>query len=149
MKIALVCSNGGHLFELYSLKEFWSRDERFWVTFKGQDTSVILSAEKVYFAFSPTNRNIINLIRNFFLGLKILSKEKPGVVISTGAGVGVAFIYAAKCLRIKTIYIELVTRIETLSLTGRLIYGIVDELIVQWPGLTKKYKKAKFLGQTL
>lgn len=149
MQISLVCSSGGHFFQLYSLKKYWEEFEHFWVTFPGRDTTSILRNEKVYWAYYPTNRNIKNLIKNIILAIKILKKKKPDVVISTGAGVSVPFIYIAKLLRIKTVYIESLTRIDGLSLSAKLVYPVVDHLIVQWPELEKRYVKAKFVGQVI
>lgn len=148
-KICLVCSSGGHFFELYSLKSLWSDCNHFWVTFPGKDTQHLLRTEKVYWAYHPTNRSIKNLIRNLFLAWKILLKEKPEIIISTGAGVGVPFLYLGRILGKKTIYIESMARIENLSLTGKLLYPIVQNFFVQWPELTVKYPRAKFKGQVL
>jgi len=149
MKVGLVCSSGGHFYELHCLRQAWSAHERFWVTFIGQDTRHMLTDEKVYTAYSPTNRNPKNLIRNLFLAWRVLSKERPRVLVSTGAGVCVPFFLIAALWGIKTVYIESLARIESLSLTGRLVYRLADEFIVQWPELAEKYKKAKYEGQLL
>lgn len=146
MKICLVCSSGGHFFELYCLKEFWSQHQHFWVTFLKQDTRHLLQGEKVYWAYQPTNRNIKNFFRNLYLAWRIFRIEKPDVVISTGAGVGVPFIYLARLFKKKTIYIELMTRIKEISLSGKLVYPIIHHFFVQWPELANRYKKAKFKG---
>jgi len=149
MKICLVCSSGGHFLQLYSLKESWSGFDHFWVTFKGRDTECMLKDERVFYSHSPTNRNIKNLVKNLFLAAKILKRERPDAVVSTGAGVAVPFIYIAKALGIKTIYIESITRSKDLSLSAKLVYFVTDELLVQWPELGKKYGRAKFKGQVL
>jgi len=149
MKIGLVCSSGGHFFQLYLLKRFWEGSERFWVTFEKKDTSNLLKDECVFYAYHPTNRNLKNFVRNLFLAFRILLKERPDVVISTGAGIAVPFIYAAKLLNKKAIYIESITRSKDLSLSGKLVYSCADALLVQWPELEKKYKKAKFAGQVI
>ena len=149
MKVCLVCSSGGHFYELYSLREAWGGDEVFWVTFMGQDTRYVLKEQRVFFAFSPTNRSLKNLIRNFFLAWRVLKREKPRIVVSTGAGVCVPFFLLARLKGIKTIYIESLARINELSLTGRLVYRFADEFIVQWPDLAEKYPKAIFEGQLL
>ncbi|MFH0974676.1 MAG: PssD/Cps14F family polysaccharide biosynthesis glycosyltransferase [Spirochaetota bacterium] len=150
-KIALVASSGGHLFELFSLKEFWKDKDYFWVSFKTKDAEYLLDMDgiNVYWAFYPTNRNIKNLIKNFLLAFKILKKEKPYALMSTGAGVAVPFIICAKLMKIKTVYLESITRMKELSLTGRLVYPFVDKLLVQWPELADKYKKAEFEGRIL
>ncbi len=149
MKICLVCSSGGHFYELYCLREAWEQLDHFWVTFKSQDTCDVLSTEKNYFAYSPTNRSLKNLIRNLFLAWQILSKERPQVVLSTGAGVCVPFFMIARLRGIKTVYVESLARINELSLTGRLVYRFTDEFMVQWPELAERYRNAKYRGQLL
>jgi len=147
MKVLLVCSSGGHFLKMHSLRDAWKESEAVWVTFPAADTRYLLRHEKVYWAYYPTNRSIINLFRNFALALKLVIKEKPAVVISTGAGVGVPFLFIGKLYGIKTIFIESLTRITSLSLSGKLVYPIVSHFIVQWPSLAEKYKKAVFRGQ--
>lgn len=149
IKICLVCSSGGHFFQLHSLKEVWGGVERFWVTFHKEDTSALLRDEKSYWAYAPTNRNITNLIRNFFLAIKVLRKERPTVLLSTGAGIGVPFLIVAKIMGITTIYIESLTRLDDLSLSAKLAYIAIDHLFVQWPELSGRWKKARYVGQVL
>ena len=149
MKICLVCSSGGHFFELYCLRSLWGNSDHFWVTFPGSDTHQLLKGKKVYWAYFPTNRSVKNLIRNLLMAWRILLKEKPSVMISTGAGVSVPFFYLGRILGMKTIYIESMTRINDLSLTGKLVYPVVENFFVQWPELALKYSRAKFSGQVI
>lgn len=147
IKILLICSGGGHLFELYLLKKLWINYDRIWVTHPGQDTKYLLRGEKLYPGYFPTRRNIKNFIKNLFLASQVLRKEKPEVVLSTGAGICVPFIYLGKIFGCRTVYIELLTRVNSISLSGKLIYFFVDHFIVQWPELGAKYKKALFKGK--
>ena len=128
------------------LKPFWKNKDRFWVTFDKEDAKSILSGEKVYPCFFPTNRNLKNLIRNTFLAVRILRKEKPDLLISSGAAVAVPFFYIAKLMGKKLIYIEVYDRIDKPTLTGRLVYPIVDSFIVQWEEQKQVYKKAVNFG---
>ncbi len=149
MKIALVCSSGGHLFQLFNLKDFWEDKDRFWVTFPTQDTISLLKEERVLRAYYPTNRNIKNLVRNLFFAWRVLRKEKPTAIISTGAGVAVPFIYIGKLLGMRIVYIETIIRPKRITLTGHLIYFIVDKFLVQWPELAQKYKRAEYHGKAI
>ena len=146
IKICLVGSSGGHLTHLYMLKDFWKDKERFWVTFDKEDANSILKGEKVYHCYFPTNRNIKNLIKNSFLAIKLLHKEKPDLIISSGAAVAVPFFYFGKLMGAKTIYIEVFDRIDKSTLTGKLVYPVTDKFIVQWEEMKKVYKKAINLG---
>jgi UDP-N-acetylglucosamine:LPS N-acetylglucosamine transferase len=147
IKLALVCSSGGHLLQLYSLQDFWQNYERVWISFKKEDAVSVLKNEKKYWAYHPTNRNIINFFKNLFLALQIIINEKPSHLVSSGAGVAVPFFYLAKMLGIKTIFIESITFVEKPSLTFRLVYPIANIRLVQWPELAKKYPKAIYKGQ--
>ena len=146
IKICLVGSSGGHLTHLYMLKPYWKNNDRFWVTFDKEDANSILEGEKVYHCYFPTNRNIWNLIRNTFLAIKVLHKEKPDLIISSGAAVAVPFFYLGKLRGAKTVYIEVFDRIDKSTLTGKLVYPVTDKFIVQWDEMKKVYKKSINLG---
>jgi len=146
-KVCLVCSSGGHLFSMYLLQDIWNNYERIWVTHNSHDTEYFLSNETVYKAYYPTDRNIINSIKNFFLALRVLRKEKPAIILSTGAGVSVPFIYAGWLLGIKTVFVEAMTRVQDLSLSAKLVYPVVKNLYVQYPELATRYTKAQYKGQ--
>lgn len=146
MKICLVGSSGGHLTHLYMLKPFWNDKERFWVTFDKEDARSLLKDEKMYPCYYPTNRNIKNLIKNTMLAIKVLRKEKPDLIVSSGAAVAVPFFYLGKIFGAKTIYIEVFDRIDKPTLTGKLVYPVADNIIVQWEEMKKVYPKAVNFG---
>ena len=146
MKVCLVGSSGGHLTHLYLLKPFWKDKERFWVTFDKADARSVLSEEVVYPCYYPTNRNIKNLIKNTFLAYKILKKERPDLIISSGAAIAVPFFYIGKLFGSKTVYIEVFDRIDASTLTGKLVFPVTDRFIVQWEEMKKVYPKAINLG---
>lgn len=146
IKICLVGSSGGHLTHLYMLKKIWSRQQRFWVTFDKPDANSILKDERKYNCYFPTNRNIVNLVRNTFLAIKVLWKERPDLIISSGAAVAVPFFYLGKLMGAKLIYIEVFDRIDKPTMTGKMVYPIVDKFIVEWDEQLKVYPKAINLG---
>ena len=71
---------------------------------------------------------------------------KPDLIISSGAAVSVPFFYLGKLFGSKLIYIEVFDRIDKPTLSGRLVYPIVDKFIVQWEEQKEVYKKAINLG---
>lgn len=146
MKICFACSSGGHLAQLYMLKPFWQDKDRVWVTFDKEDARSLLEGETLIPCYYPTNRSLKALIRNTRLAWKVLRKEKPDLIISSGAAVAVPFFYLAKLRKIKTVYIEIIDRIDKPTLTGRLVYPVTDRMIVQWEEMKKVYPKAICLG---
>ncbi len=153
-KLMLVCSSGGHYKAMRQLQGFWGQFEKVsWVTFKTGTTASELQAEKgrVYWAYSPTNRNIPNLIRNLLLAFKvILSRERPDLVLSTGAGVAVPFLLIAKLFcGSQVIFVESKTRLRQLSLSARILQGLsgIDQLIVQGKQIASLYPTAQYIGE--
>lgn len=146
IKVCLVGSSGGHLTHLYMLKPFWENMNRFWVTFDKEDAKSLLEDEKVYPCYYPTNRSIKALVKNIKVAYKVLKKEKPDLIISSGAAVAVPFFYIGKIMGAKLIYIEVFDRLDKATMTGRMVYPITDKFIVQWEEQRKVYKKAINLG---
>ena len=145
-KVCLVCSSGGHLAHLYLLRPFWEGKERFWVTFDKPDARSVLSGEKVYPCYYPTNRNLFNLIRNTILAVKVLLRERPDLIVSSGAAVAVPFFWIGKILGCSTVFIEVFDRRNSSTLTGRLVYPVADRFIVQWEEMKDIYPKALNFG---
>ncbi|KRL76820.1 UDP-N-acetylglucosamine--LPS N-acetylglucosamine transferase [Ligilactobacillus equi] len=146
MKVCLVGSSGGHLTHLYMLKPFWQKHERLWVTFDKADARSLLQDEKVTPCYYPTNRSLKALIKNSFLAWRVLRREKPDLIISTGAAVAVPFFVLGKLLGAKSIYVEVFDRIDQPTLTGRLVYPLADQIVVQWEEMKQVYPKATNLG---
>lgn len=151
VKICIVSSAGGHLQEVNKLLPIISRYDFFYVTFAEKDIIKSLPS-RVYRVMNPDIRNpklgLKAFIINFFQILKILLKEKPDVVITSGAGVALSVCYVSKLLLgSKIIFIETSSRFDKPSLIGKLLYPIADLFFVQWKGVLKHYgKKAKYEG---
>ncbi|MCD8168776.1 MAG: UDP-N-acetylglucosamine--LPS N-acetylglucosamine transferase [Clostridiales bacterium] len=146
MKICFVSSSGGHLTHLYMLKPFWQDKRRFWVTFDKEDARSILAGEQMIPCYFPTNRSLIALFINTKLAWKTLRKERPDLIISSGAAVAVPFFYLGKLFGAKTIYIEVFDRIDKPTMTGKMVYPVTDKFIVEWEEMKKVYPNAVNLG---
>ena len=146
IKICLVGSSGGHLTHLYMLKPFWQDKERFWVTFDKEDARSLLKNEKIYPAYYPSNRSIKALIINSWRAIKILRKEKPDLIISSGAAPAIPFFWIGKIMGTKNIYIEVFDRIDSSTISGKLCYPVSDRFIVEWEEMKKVYPRAINLG---
>jgi beta-1,4-N-acetylglucosaminyltransferase len=146
VEILLVCSSGGHLLQLVSLREAWDCFSRAWVTFDKTDARSLLRGETVYFAHGPTNRNVPNLMRNLHLAWRLLRRVRPKVVLTTGAGVAVPFAWIGRLLGARVVYVESFTRIHEPSLSCRLIAPIAERVYVQWPELATVLPRARYVG---
>jgi beta-1,4-N-acetylglucosaminyltransferase len=148
--LLIVCSSGGHLLQMLELRDAWAGFERTWVTFDKSDTRSLLRHERVVHAFGPTNRNIPNLLRNLGLAIRVLREERPAAILTTGAGVAVPFAWIGRLMRIPTVYVESVTRIEGLSLSAKMIAPVASQLYGQWPELAiASAGRIRFAGNIL
>jgi UDP-N-acetylglucosamine:LPS N-acetylglucosamine transferase len=146
MKLLLVCNPGGHFSTMMGLKNFWSAYPREWVTYPNFDTQKMLEKETVYWVQMQEARMLGKACVNFLKALIILPKSKPDLLVCTGASLAVPFIFASKLYGIKTVFIESISRSRSLSLSGRLVYHLVDEFYVQWPECVERYPKAQYRG---
>lgn len=147
--ILFVCSSGGHLSQLITLRPWWQGKERRWVTFDLPDTRGKLIDEEVVAAYHPTTRNVLNLARNTALAIKTLTVRRPDVIISTGAAVAVPFFYVGALLRIPRIYIEVYDRFDSATLTGRLCRPFSTAFCVQTEDQLRIYRGARLIGPLL
>lgn len=148
-KIALVSSVGGHLTQIQQLEKLYKEYEYFFITEKTEITKKLSNKEKVFFLRINERTNplfIFTLFLNIIESFKIFIKEKPDIIISTGANSAVPMCYIAKIFRKKVIFIESFAKVSTPTISGRLVYPIADLFIVQWESLLKFYPNGVYGG---
>jgi beta-1,4-N-acetylglucosaminyltransferase len=146
MKLMLVCTSGGHFATMKDLKSFWSKHDRVWVTDLKKDTEYLLGKEKCFWIQYQAPRDFVKLLYNLPQVMKIVYREKPDAIVSTGASIAISFALIAKLLGITYVYIESISRSQELSLSGKIVYYLCDRFYVQWPQLCQKYPKAMYRG---
>ena len=109
--------------------------------------------------------SVLTTLHSLLSTLALLWEVRPDLIIANGPGTCVPVIYASFFLRVlsfllpgggvgrggaswtfrrcKLIFVESVCRVRTLSLSGRLVYPIVDLFLVHWPYLTEEYPLAR------
>jgi UDP-N-acetylglucosamine:LPS N-acetylglucosamine transferase len=142
----LVASSGGHLLQLRHLASGLPEADWCWIAFDTPDARHLLRDCDVVHAHHPTNRNIRNLVRNLVLAWRVVRDVRPRIVISTGAGVAVPFLWVARLRGARVIYVESFARTQNLSLTGRLVRPIAHRLFVQWEGAAARERGTEYVG---
>jgi UDP-N-acetylglucosamine:LPS N-acetylglucosamine transferase len=148
-KICFVASSGGHWEEAMCLKEIADENDSFFVTEAGGQVEDI-HLSKVY-TLPQINRHerhfALHFSKLFLEAWKIIHKEKPEVVITTGALISFPFCLITKIHGKKVVYIESFARVHEKSLTGKLVYPFTDLFLVQWESMLECYPKAKYGGR--
>ena len=146
-KVCFASSSGGHLEELSRLSSL-VQDGDFVFTEKS-DFNTLQWCRKVTYVTQINRKELLfipKLIGLFLKSFFWLIKEKPDIIVSTGALVTCPISLLGKLMRKKIIYIESFARVDNASLTGKLFYKIADVFIVQWEELLKIYPKAIYGG---
>jgi beta-1,4-N-acetylglucosaminyltransferase len=146
--VLLVCTGGGHLLQLWSLREAWAGHSRAWAvaSHEGSDVDSLLAGEQVHRAYSPASRSIKNLVRNLLLARRLIRDLQPEAVVTTGAAVGVPFAWIARLRGVRVVWIETLARADRPSLSCRLVAPVADRMYVQWPQLRRELPRARYVG---
>lgn len=143
MKLLLVSSAGGHLAELFEMKEAFAGHEVVHITYRSSMTEGLDRA----YLFENIGTNPWRALRSVWPVFRILLRERPDAILSTGAEIAIIVFYLAKVLRIRTMFVESWTRVTHPTRTGRIVYPVCDEFLVQWPDLLTQYGgKARYRG---
>jgi beta-1,4-N-acetylglucosaminyltransferase len=144
--VLLVCSSGGHVLQMLSLRQAWEEFEHVWISDDTPDTRSLLRGERVEFAHGPTSRNLRSLVLNVVLAWRVVRRTRPQVIMSTGAAIAVPFSWVGRLLGVKVVYIESVTRVDSASLSGKLVAPVASRVYVQWPELEPHLRRARYAG---
>ena len=148
-RVALFCSQGGHFTEMTRLLPGLQEFNPFIVSYHSSREAEVRSLAEAHF-IPEIGTNITRMLHAFWLVFGILWRERPSVIITTGAEIGLPAMYLGKLFGARTVYIESLCRVRSKSLTGKLVYPIVDDFLVQWPEMVKVYgPKAKFEGAVI
>lgn len=128
-----VSSGGGHFAELHRLLSADLESlVRVWVVNNRSVGNESLSFRFEYIVHAERNLLILYNVLEF---LYLFWKYRPRILLSTGAGPCVTAALVAKIFRCQTIYVETVSSVKRLSMTGRIMLFLADTFFVQWSEL--------------
>lgn len=133
-KILAIASGGGHWEQMMLLRDaFAGHDVYYATTLAGLPVrNGIVSASVV----SDCNRDEpLKMLRCAWDMFRLILREKPDVVISTGALPGLIGIALGHFMRRKTIWVDSIANVEELSMGGRYARWFADLRLTQWEHL--------------
>lgn len=146
IKICLAASAGGHLSQLVRLSESWKSHEIFCVTTTDVVQNKLSKYGKIYIVGECNRQHPLRVIKVLLWCIRAVLKERPDVLISTGAAVGCIMCFLGKLLGARVVWIDSITNVERISLSGRMVRYIADLFLVQWPELAQRYKNVEYVG---
>jgi exopolysaccharide biosynthesis glucuronosyltransferase PssD len=135
-KVLAIASPGGHFVQLTRLLP----------AFEGMDL-VLASTHPDYAKAAPQARFVLvpdatrwdklGLIKLAWKILWLLARERPDVVISTGAAPGYFALRMGKWFRARTVWVDSIANVEELSLSGARVGPHADLWLTQWEHLAR------------
>ena len=127
----------------------WNGYDSFCVTTLDTVREGLQKYGKVYVVGECNREHTIRVIKVLFRCSRVIFCEKPDVVISTGAAVGCIVCFLGKLFGARVIWIDSITNVERLSLSGRMVRYIADLFLVQWPELVRQYRNVEYVGTVI
>lgn len=149
-KLLAVASAGGHWQQLMELRPAWD----------GLGAGEVLYATTLaelpdQFGAAPAtiipdcNRNSpVAILRCAFALWRVARRERPEVVLSTGALPGVLALIAGRLCGARTVWLDSVANAEEMSMSGRLARRFADLWLSQWPEVARAHG-ARYMGSIL
>jgi UDP-N-acetylglucosamine transferase subunit ALG13 len=123
MTTIFAASTGGHLSQLVELAERMDGvdAEALWVTFDTPQSRSLLKGRRFVFIRPIQERDFVGVFLGTVAAHRILQSERISAVISTGSGIALSFLTYAVIRGIDAHYVESAARVESPSLTGRIL----------------------------
>ncbi len=149
-RVLLPSSAGGHLTEIFQLRELLEATEHVFVTEDLPLTRQFMRGRPCRFV-RPNGRNRdwrfwCNFLINWLLAVPILLQFRPHAIVTTGSHTAIPFCYLGKLLGCKVIFILSFCRLQTKAAAATAVYPIADLFFVQWPRMSTAYPKSRYVG---
>ena len=149
MKICLAASAGGHSSQLLKLADSWQSHEVFYVSTLKSVTEKLRKLGRFYITGECNREHPFRAVLVLANCIKIMMKERPDVIISTGAAPPCLLCLVGKLLGTKIVWIDSIANVERLSLSGRIIRPFADLILTQWPDLADNYQNVEYVGTVI
>jgi UDP-N-acetylglucosamine:LPS N-acetylglucosamine transferase len=142
-KVLAISSAGGHWVQLQRLRAAWEGCDAIYVTTKeGYRDDLIADAKRRgqpaprFYRVVDANRwQKFRLLRQLLGIVIILIRERPDVIISTGAAAGFFALKIGKLMGARTIWVDSIANAGAMSLSGQKAGGCADLWLTQWEHL--------------
>lgn len=135
-RILCVSSGGGHWVEMIRLMPAFDGCDVAFVTV-GVGYRSQIGSERFYTVTDVTRWNKQAWPAAIAKLIWIMWRERPDVVLSTGALPGYFALRLAKWFGAKTVWVDSIANVDELSLSGKMVGKHADLWLTQWPHLAK------------
>lgn len=131
-RILAVASGGGHWVQLLRLRPAFDGSDVAFVTVQANYADDV-QGSRFYKVTDATRWSRWDLLRMIVEIALIVLRERPDVVVSTGAAPGVVALRVGKWLGARTVWLDSIANVERMSMSGLRVRGFADLRLSQWP----------------
>lgn len=137
MKVLAAASAGGHWTQLLRLSPAWDGCDVVYVSTDSSAADSVSSASRFYAVAEASRWEKAKLVKSALQVAGILIRERPDVIVTTGAAVGYFAILFGRLIGSRTMWIDSIANAEEVSLSGQKAGKVADSFLTQWPELAK------------
>ena len=152
LKVCIGASSGGHMTELAALMEVaedWPVSPTVCIsTLEFNTLPVGIPSIARRYVIGECNRNQpVQAVKTAYRSLKIVWRERPDVILTTGSLPLALFCLVGKIFGARILWIDSISQINNLSMSGKLVRPFADLFLVQWPDLQDDYPSTRYVGE--
>ena len=154
MKLLVAASAGGHANDLSALLEraeaTWpARPSVYVTTSKVRADRFREMGIRVYVVREADRRTPISAIVTAGQTLRVIWRERPDAIVTTGAMPMAIMSVWGRLFGAKIAWIDCLSQVDTLSLSGRVIRRLAHLTLTQWPEVATRFRKVEYAGEVL
>ena len=137
-KILAVASIGGHWIQLLRIAK--PLEEYYNVVYMSthKKCQTMVGSNKFHTMMDFSRWDAWKMIPAVFKIIAIVIKEHPKAIITTGAAPGLLTIIVGRLYGVKTIWVDSVANVQTMSACGKLARKFAHVVYTQWPALANE-----------
>jgi UDP-N-acetylglucosamine--N-acetylmuramyl-(pentapeptide) pyrophosphoryl-undecaprenol N-acetylglucosamine transferase len=143
-------SAGGHLDLLQAIApDVADGAEPVWVTSQTPRGETLRRDAEQVELLPEYGRSPLKALANVLAAARVVLRRRPRTVVTSGAGVVAPLCLLARLAGARLLYVETMARVDSPSMTARLLSRVASRVVVQWPELAPALPRAVVCRPTL
>jgi UDP-N-acetylglucosamine:LPS N-acetylglucosamine transferase len=136
-RLLALASGGGHWVQLQRLRPAFEAFETVYVSMFESYAEQVPGSR--YYVVPDAHRfDLKSFLPVFWRAVRIILKERPRAIVTTGSAPMLSFILLGRLLGIRTLWIDSIANSERMSTSGRMAKKLAHRVVSQWPEVAAK-----------
>lgn len=136
-RLLALASGGGHWVQLLRLRPAFADFDVAYVSMFDSYAGLV-EGSRFYTVPDASRFEVRSFAPVFAKALKVLGKERPEAIVTTGSAPMLAFILLGRLMGARTLWVDSIANSERMSSSGRLAKKLAHKVVSQWPEVAEK-----------